>query len=66
MHNYNHDSIYLNFTADGQNALFWISKDKRTSNDIQNTKQKTKDRATRKPLKTGGESKLRSNNTNPT
>jgi len=25
MHNYNHDSIYLNFTADGQNALFWIS-----------------------------------------
>ena len=28
---------------------------KRTNNDIQNTKQKTKDRATRIPLKTGGE-----------
>jgi hypothetical protein len=40
--------------------------DKRTNNDLQNTVQKTKDRATRKPLKTGGESKLRSSNTNPT
>ena len=41
-------------------------KDKRTNNDLQNTVQKTKDRATQKPLKTGGESKLRSSNTNPT
>jgi mannose-6-phosphate isomerase-like protein (cupin superfamily) len=30
-------------------------KDKRTNNDIQNTSQKTKDRTTRIPLKTGGE-----------
>ena len=30
-------------------------KDKRTNNDLQNTTQKTKDRATRTPLKTGGE-----------
>ena len=30
-------------------------KDKRTSNDIQHTTQKTKDRGTRTPLKTGGE-----------
>jgi len=28
---------------------------KRTNNDLQNSKQKTKDRATRTPLKTGGE-----------
>ena len=30
-------------------------KEKRTNNDLQNTTQKTKDRATRIPLKTGGE-----------
>jgi len=30
-------------------------KDKRTNNDLQSTTQKTKDRATRTPLKTGGE-----------
>jgi hypothetical protein len=41
-------------------------KDKRTNNDLQNIIQNMKDRATRKPLKTGGESKLRSSNTNPT
>ena len=41
-------------------------KDKRTNNDLQNIIQKTKDRSTRKPLKTGGESILRSSNTNPT
>ena len=41
-------------------------KDKRTNNDLQNIIQKTIDRATRKPLKIGGESKLRSSNTNPT
>jgi hypothetical protein len=41
-------------------------KDKRTNNDLQNIIQNTKDRATRKPLKTGGESKLRSSNMNPT
>jgi hypothetical protein len=29
--------------------------DKRTNNDLQNTTQKTKNRATRTPLKTGGE-----------
>jgi len=29
--------------------------DKRTNNDLQNTTQKTKDRATRAPLKIGGE-----------
>ena len=34
--------------------------------DLQNTTQKTKDRATRTPLKTEGESKLRSSNTNTT
>jgi len=32
-------------------------KDKRTKNDLQNTMHKTKDRATRTPLKTGGELK---------
>ena len=41
-------------------------RDKRTNNDLQNTIQKTKDRATRKPLKTGGEGKLRSSNTKTT
>jgi hypothetical protein len=41
-------------------------KDKRTNNDLQNIIQKTKDRATRNPLKTGGESKLRSSNMNLT
>ena len=30
-------------------------KDKRTNNDLQNTTQKTKNRATRTPRKTGGE-----------
>jgi len=30
-------------------------KDKRTNNDLQDIKQKTTDRATRNPLKTGGE-----------
>jgi hypothetical protein len=30
-------------------------KDKRTNNDVQNITQKTKDRVTRTPLKTGGE-----------
>jgi hypothetical protein len=30
-------------------------KDKRTNNDLQNTKHKTKDRTTRTPLKTGSE-----------
>jgi len=30
-------------------------KDKRTNNDLQNITQKTKDRVTRTPLKTGGE-----------
>ena len=30
-------------------------KDKRTNNDLQNITQKTKDRAPRTPLKTGGE-----------
>ena len=30
-------------------------KDKRTNNDLQNTTHKTKYRATRTPLKTGGE-----------
>jgi hypothetical protein len=29
-------------------------KDKRTNNDLQNITQKTKDRATRSPIKTGG------------
>ena len=29
-------------------------KDKRKNNDVQNTTQKTKDRATRTPLKTSG------------
>jgi len=30
-----------------------MAKRKRTNNDLQNTTQKTKDRATRSPLKTG-------------
>jgi hypothetical protein len=30
-----------------------MTKDKRTNNDLQNTTQKTKDRATRTPLKSG-------------
>ena len=34
-------------------------KEKRTNNDLQNTTQKTKDRATRSPLNTGGELVLR-------
>jgi hypothetical protein len=33
-----------------------MTKRKSTSNDVQNTTQKTKDRATRTSLKTGGES----------
>jgi hypothetical protein len=33
-------------------------KDKRTNNDLQNIIQKTKDRATRIPLKTGGRGEL--------
>ena len=32
-----------------------MAKNKRTSNNLQNTTQKTKDRATRTPLKIGGE-----------
>jgi len=32
-----------------------MKKDKTTNNDLQNTTQKTKDWATRTPLKTGGE-----------
>jgi len=32
-----------------------MAKTKRTNNDLQNTTQKTKDRATRTPLKYGGE-----------
>jgi hypothetical protein len=32
-----------------------MDKIKRTNNDVQNTTQKTKDRATRTPLNTGGE-----------
>jgi len=32
-----------------------MGKRKRTNNDLQNTIQKTKDGATRTPLKTGGE-----------
>jgi hypothetical protein len=32
-----------------------MAKRKRTNNDLQNTTQKTKDRTTRTPLKTGGE-----------
>jgi len=32
-----------------------MKKDKRTNNDLQNITQKTKDRVTRTPLKTGGE-----------
>jgi len=31
-----------------------MAKRKRTNNDLQNTTQKSKDRATRTPLKTGG------------
>ena len=31
------------------------SNEKRTNNDLQNTTQKTKDRATQSPLNTGGE-----------
>jgi hypothetical protein len=31
-----------------------MKKDKKTNNDLQNTTQKTKDRATWTPLKTGG------------
>jgi len=32
-----------------------MPEEKRTNNDLQNTVQKTKDRVTQKPLKTGGE-----------
>jgi hypothetical protein len=40
---------------EGQTTQWPKEKDKSTSNDIQNIKQKTKDRATRTPLNAGGE-----------
>jgi hypothetical protein len=38
---------------EGQTTQWPKEKDKSTSNDIQNIKQKTKDRATRTPLNAG-------------
>jgi len=40
--------------SDGKNShCLWQGELKRTNHDLQNIKQKTKDRATRTPLKTG-------------
>ena len=36
------------------NTIAKRKKDKKTNNDLRNTTQKTKDRATRRPLNTGG------------
>jgi hypothetical protein len=37
-----------------EQTIQWQKKDKRTNSDLQNITQKTKDRPTRTPLKTGG------------
>ena len=42
---------------DGQTTQWPKEKGQRTNNDLQNTTQKTKDRVTRTPLKTGGKLK---------
>jgi hypothetical protein len=37
-----------------EQTIQWQKKDKRTNSDLQNSTQKTKDRPTRTPLKSGG------------
>ena len=46
--------LHISETANGRTDNI-MAKWKRTNNDLSNTTQKTKDRATRTPLKTGGE-----------
>ena len=40
-----------------EQAMQWPKEKEQTNNDVQNTTQKTKDQATRTPLKTGSELK---------